>query len=232
MPSNLKDTRSPRIEAWKSKYSAVLMFAREHGHLKIPWNDVRYDGLPGWLRQQFMRTRLSEEEAKLLDDLKPYRDDRAIEQRRWEDWDRMYRRLMKFHEENGHFVVPVEEDKPLHNWISNQRQKFRRNSLQEEQKRKLEDSGFPLEAGKRLCKKNKYTQKQIDDWNRMFECLEQFYLEFGHCLVPPKYEKNQHLPRWLKRQRITYHQGSMDEKRRARLEKLNFPWSLKGVLRS
>lgn len=228
------DELSPSLKpSWLCKYHAVLSFAKKTGNLNIPWTDPQYEGLRAWLRHQPHRVRLSTKEKELLDALKVYQtDDRPTEQKRWEEWHAMFQSLMKFYEINGHFVVPEEEDKPLYNWIKNQRQKYRNNTLWEERKRKLEESGFPLEGGKMVNRKRKYTPQQIEDWNIMFGCLEGFYHEFGHCRVPVKYDKEPRLPDWVKRQRKSYRLGKIDQERQTRLESLEFPWLLKGNKRS
>ena len=225
----LKDERdSARKLSWLSKYEAVVSFAKEHGHLKIPWTDPKYEGLRDWLRQQSNRTRLSVEEKGLLHALKVYStDDRSIEQKRREEWDAMYQALNKFYEINEHFVVP-KEDKSLYNWLKNQRQNYQDNKLSAERKRTLEDLGIPLEGGEKLNRKRKFTEKQVEDWNIMFHCLEDFYHKFGHCRVPTKYDLEPSLPEWIKRQRQCYRLGKIDKDRQTRLESLEFPWTLKG----
>lgn len=219
--------------SWLVKYKAVLLFAKEHGHLEIPWTAPEYDGLRDWLRQQSHRVRLSVKEKELLNALKEYeKDDSPIDDKRWKEWDDMYRKLMIFYDENGHFVVPKDEDKKLYNWIKNQRQKHRNNTLSEEKIRKLDESGFPLEGGKMLTKKRKHTPKQDAEWNLMYEFLERYYCQFGHCRVPVKYELQPKLPDWIKRQRTQYRLGNMCIERQRKLEKIQFPWCLKGNQRS
>jgi len=43
-----------------------------------------------------------------------------------------------------------------------------------------------------------------EKWNENLEALREFKKKYGHCLVPHTFPENQHLARWVKRQRRQY----------------------------
>lgn len=56
------------------------------------------------------------------------------------------------------------------------------------------------------CKKDEKRFKAFHEekWNEYLEQVKAFKVNHGHCLVPHTYPENQHLARWVKRQRRQY----------------------------
>lgn len=68
-------------------------------------------------------------------------------------------------------------------------------------------------------------------WLTMFERLLQFKAQFGHCLVPNRYEHDRQLGQWVSRQRRHYRllqenkNSNMTPERIHQLENIGFVWS-------
>lgn len=79
-----------------------------------------------------------------------------------------------------------------------------------------------------------------ESWNQRLQELRLFKQEYGHCLVPSRYEKNPELGVWVGTQRAQYRQfmraretgqmisTNMNEDRIRELEDLGFVWALRG----
>jgi hypothetical protein len=70
----------------------------------------------------------------------------------------------------------------------------------------------------------------VELWNQRYDELIAFYKQNNHCIVPAKYDKNQSLSHWVRRQRYQYRikmEGShstLSDERQAILEQLGFVW--------
>jgi hypothetical protein len=82
-----------------------------------------------------------------------------------------------------------------------------------------------------------YKPHQSGQWHKNFEALCEFRTKHGHCNVPPRYQNNSSLWRWIKRQRYQYklkHERFKDhsiaDDRVAALEGIGFVWDSQGTL--
>src|SRR3569832_2816563 len=92
-------------------------------------------------------------------------------------WDEMYRRLEQFHRKHGHCNVPQRfpEDKALGAWVSRKKSTRHRKLITKDQVERLNLLGFNWEI---------QSERFERIWNEMFERLQQFKSEEGHCNVP------------------------------------------------
>jgi superfamily II DNA or RNA helicase len=67
--------------------------------------------------------------------------------------------------------------------------------------------------------------KLIDNWDAMYEKLNNFYLINGHSDIVRSY-KDAKLAMWISNQRACYNKGLLDDKKIEKLERLNFSWSI------
>jgi hypothetical protein len=114
-------------------------------------------------------------------------------------WKDMYDKLVEFHAEHGHSIVPRGySDYKLYVWTAAQRVLHREERIQENRKQFLEDLGFvwnvdPYDAESGLYQRH---------WDEMFERLVRFKESHGHTQV--KVLQDPELGRWVQTQRKLY----------------------------
>jgi Helicase associated domain len=165
----------------------------------------------GWLIQQGRKVPLSNYRKEKLKVLEKYKGLHSHD----EKWNRMYERLVAYYDVNHHFVVSRKEDS------QEQRSQAKNKTLKQRRQEKLDAIDFPFI----IYKSNEnlgLTINQQSKWNDMYTQLLSFQKLFGHCKVPLNY--NPALGRWVRKQRHEYVTGVLDDKRRVRLEQIDFSW--------
>ncbi len=61
-------------------------------------------------------------------------------------------------------------------------------------------------------------------WEEKFAALEKYFHKHGHCLVPPRPQRNENLNKWVAEQRAVWRRGKMRDDRFRRLNRLGFAW--------
>lgn len=80
----------------------------------------------------------------------------------------------------------------LGEWVANQRERYRRGSMPEQHKQKMESVGMVWE--------------RPDSWNSKYAMLESYYKTHGNITISTNYKENGvWLGRWLSEQRQIYH---------------------------
>lgn len=143
-------------------------------------------------------------------------------------WDKRYEQLVQFKLEHGHVCVPQKwaQNPQLGAWVNKQRVKYklhlrRKGPLTEERVMLLQDLGF-----------NWGGRKAKIIWDEKYAELKNYNSLHGDSMVPTIYKTNPPLGRWVSAQRRQYklyrtgEKSSLNEERIAKLEKLNFAWSL------
>jgi hypothetical protein len=64
-------------------------------------------------------------------------------------------------------------------------------------------------------------------WEIMFDELERYRKENGHCNVPQRRHESSRLAKWVSFQRALKTQGRLTSDRKVRLDALGFVWSVK-----
>ena len=145
-------------------------------------------------------------------------------------WNLRLRELREFKDEHGHFVVPMtSEHRPLHNWVYQQRRLRREGKLMDTRICSLDDLGFewePSRGPKKGGPAAPRVQYYADIWQLMFDELQRFHNEFGHCAVSKTDEPK--LYAWLHEQRRKHRVGQMTKERGEALRALGFELQSRG----
>jgi superfamily II DNA or RNA helicase len=99
----------------------------------------------------------------------------------------------------------------LSNWVNTQRDYQRKQQLEPDHKRRLDEVGFSWNP-------------QCDTWETMFAELQRYKGEHGGCNVPQGWVKNPPLGKWVSRQRVLKKSGKLSSARKKRLDALGFEW--------
>ena len=161
-------------------------YKEKEGHSNVPQGHEE-DGvrLGIWLRNQrqlYKKGKLHESCKQRLEaagiSLDPHAD----------HWERNFALLKRFKEREGHGNVPQrheEDGVQLGNWVSKQRQLYKKGKLDESYQRRLENLGVSWDP-------------LGDQWEQNFVLLEEYKEREGHCHVPKDHvEDGVKLGRWL-----------------------------------
>ena len=116
--------------SWDNRFAQLEDFRLEHGHCKVPaggYTDSHGHPLHSWLKFQRAKVRASDRgNVSGSKGITQERIDRLTALGAVSSWGNRFAQLEDFRLEHGHCRVPLQGvDKPLHRWLSNQRQKVR-----------------------------------------------------------------------------------------------------------
>ncbi|XGZ09555.1 Helicase associated domain protein [Peribacillus sp. RS7] len=196
--------------AWDYHFQELLAYKLKHGNCLVPGGSKTYPQLSKWVshqRRNYLEKRLSEIQISKLEELGfAWKPDEA-------SWNEKYDMLVKFKEKHGHCMVPhtFKEVSGLYSWVVNQRTHYSQGTLSPERMERLKVIDFAW---------NKYDY----EWDMFYKELVEYKNEFGDCLVPSNYPKNERLAQWMTRQRTLQKKGDLSADKIAALDKLGFPW--------
>ena len=205
-------------DAWDLHYAEAKDFYHQYGHLDIPAEYETEDGvrLGRWYRSRLKEYKsgiLSEERAKLLEAIGIQKE--SVVKR---NWMRNYALAKRFYEQNGNLSIEhsyvSDEGVKLGIWISDQREKYKRGGLTDEQIALLEAIQMHW---------NRFEAK----WESYYLLAENYYKEHGNLGIPSTYETNEgvKLGSWLCGQKTKYKSNKLSKLQIDRLEKLGMIWS-------
>lgn len=190
--------------SWEQHYTVLLEYYKEHGHIRMTSKTVYQDiALGTWLagkRTQYRKGTLSECEKTALDSLGM--DWLTLKERQWEE---AFSMAVNFYYEHGNLKVPREMQK-LYSWISNQRLKYRQDSLTITQRERLSSIGMIWEFD--------------DTWALHYEKAKEFYLQHGNLDIPSEFETKDgiKLGRWYRARLQEYQKDLLPQEKAEQLE--------------
>ena len=192
-------------------YQALQEYKQKHGHCNVPTKYPDNPQLGIWVGHQ----RTSKKNGKLSSDRIQKLEVIGFSWDPDEDaWNRMYQTLQEYKQEHGHCNVPrgYPDNPKLATWISGKRQQKKNGKLSSDKIQKLEEVGFSWDA--------------IEDaWNRMYQALQEYKKEHGHCNVPNSYPDNPQLGNWVDTQRTSKRKGTLSKDKTQKLEAIGLQWT-------
>lgn len=227
---NIKDFfRKSRREKWQIKFEQLKAHYEQNGH-----SDLRPDDDPSlfnWARKQRLdKDLLSIEQIEALNSL--HFDWRLIRQRMQlpdykqpiadetpniseQDWERNFERL-KFFYENFNPETLKRRDIALAQWAAWLRQCRRKQELNEEQIKQLDEIEFRWVVEK----KNK---RQVKNWDKYYQLLQTYYQEHHTSEMPNEYD-NAKLLVWIAKQRALFNRDELTTEQIEKLNAIGFTW--------
>ena len=197
----------PNAELWEKGFIALDKFKNSEGHLRVP-RGYEENGLDlgDWvISQRSKKRRLSAEQLMRLNSLGFIWDPHT------ELWEKGFAALTKFHQREGHCLVPNlqrEDGMNLGFWVINRR--ARKAQLSPDQLKRLNSLDFSWDS-------------IAEQWERAFAALENFQKREGHCRVTARHkEDGLKLGSWVGAQRTKKRQLTLDQINR--LNALGFSW--------
>ena len=245
-----KDSKKVRVsleDKWNEKYKLAEEYYKEHKDLLIPKsyviNGVNLGNWIAWQRQNYKNNKLSEERINKLNKIKMvwvvpkelynrnshHKRKNPKLQKMWED---KYKLAEKYYKEHKDLLIPysyVVNDINLGQWISNQRQYYRKNLLSKEKIDKLNKIKMvwvvPRELYYRNHKKKPKVNKIEEQWNEKYKLAEEYYKEHKNLLIPKNYVVNEvNLGYWIVRQRQYYRKNLLSKEKIDKLNKIKMVW--------
>jgi len=196
---------------WDQMFNLLSSYKQREKDCNVPHVHKEDDeNLGTWLNTQ----RQANKKDKLNDERKRQLEDLGVvwELRSTTSWEDMFILLTQYKANNGHCNVPhvhKEDDENLGRWLNRQRVEKKKQTLNNERKRQLEDLGV------------KWQLTSTKTWNDMFILLTQYKGNNGHCNVPKRHkEDDENLGTWLSRQRVVKRKDKLDTNKIQQLEDL------------
>ena len=185
----------PLEDRWQTGYEHAKTYFAEHGDLNVTTkSDVCEDGYPlrQWIetqRKAYRDGKLSEDRTSLLSAIGMIWN--TIDSR----WDEVYEIASDYYRMHGNLNIPVRykaaDGSDLWEWLRLQRKKYRKGTLSEGRKEKLDSIGIDwLFVSER-------------EWETFYDAAKRYYLSHGNLDVPEAYRSPDGLPlgKWVERQR-------------------------------
>ncbi|BBY41780.1 DEAD/DEAH box helicase [Mycolicibacterium celeriflavum] len=198
----------PHDEQWEQTFRSLREFVAANGHARVSRS---HDQLGAWVqaqRQKFAKGTLESDRQRRLESLAGWTWDPHDYQ-----WETGFALLVKYVRAHRNARVPRSyrvDDFNLGWWVSTQRQKFGKGSLDGDRRRRLEAiAGWSWDPF-------------VEQWEEGFAHLADYVGVHGNARVPSggTYEGFP-LGRWVSRQRVAHSKGELSTDRTARLESLS-----------
>ena len=212
--------QSSLSSTWDHYFSEASIYYAENGNLDIPRRYKTPMGLSlgAWLQlQRQIRSgtcgsRLTQQQIERLDSIGM----------RWDNysdlaWAKGYEEAERYYAKHRNLMVPANwktaDGYPLGRWISNKRTEKAAGRLDMEKITSLEQVGMVWDA---------FSEK----WERGFAAAAQYYADHGNLIMPVSYTTKDglRLGVWLRNQKQTYANGTLQQEKSARLEGIGIRW--------
>jgi hypothetical protein len=203
-------------QKWNEKFRLLREYHTEHGDCLVPLDYVSANStimLGRWV----LRQRVIQAAGKLPQDRLNRLESLGFSFRALPDfsnqanWDRRFEKLVRYKRQHGDCRVPqaYKADRQLGIWVNNLRK--RRDTLSSHERAQLDGIDFCWDAGE-------------SRWQDMFEELQRFKLQHGHCVVTRQTQHHSKLYGWVLTQRASCRRNLLDARRKKQLDSIGFCW--------
>ena len=224
---------SLRRDRFFSNITLCKQCIAQHGSLTFRGENKEKRIVGNWLRRQYERKNIPPDEMKLLEELRPYTKKQGRGNRD-EHWQCVFDELVQY-KDNYHTLVISKKDKEhrhLYSWTFLQRRLEREGRLCPKRRDALLNIGFRFASKPKIMPSHdeRFTKKEINEWETMFQQLLLFRKKFGHCKVSFDDDYYRPLGRWVHRQRSAFVNGRLDSQRKERLNAIGFQWKVRDTV--
>lgn len=206
---------------WDMYYASAKQYYKENGNLEVPARYITEEGyaLGSWLNNQkairkgTIVGKLTEDQIHKLDSIGMIWDSLDY------FWEQNFKSAKEYYLTYGNLDIPTnyksKDGKHLGNWILRQRQLYKRNSLTDDQIKKLDSIGM------------EWMDRVDRIWENGFLEAKNYSEEYGNLSVPKNYRSNTDFPLgiWIQRQRSLYKNNKISEDRIKRLTDIGMNWN-------
>lgn len=197
-----------RMDAWIEMYNYLEAYGDKYGSIFVPYGVEEYAKLRRWMDRQarlYRNGELSLDKIKLLEKLKfnfNKKEEPSFEERVYS--------LVQYKEKfNTCNVTLSEEYKSLHHWVVRMRKQRRKNLLNNNEIKILNDIGFSWSP-------------KDDQWNEVFNILKNHKEEYGTFKVSSSMSYYSKLLLWLNKQKKLYSENKLNENRLRKFKEIGY----------
>lgn len=195
---------------WFNRYDELIVYKGKNGNCEVPKGNNQNSILGSWVasqRKAYKEKNLSKKKIELLNkiDFSWY----PLE----ESWDKSYKELISYKNENGDCNVPYNYKKnpTLYTWVTTQRKAYNELKVSNERVELLNKIGFDWSILKEI-------------WHKNYNELKMYKEKNGHCNISSNYKENPSLAGWIIKQRMYYNKKKLSEEKIELLNMLEFDW--------
>ena len=213
-------------EQWYERYDIARAYYEKHDDLKVPYDHCEGDFKLGiWIAKQKSQYRdktITDEHYKLLSAIGMDWES-TLESRVQNSYEQGFQHLEAFIDEHGVDAVTVmivcDDGYRLGSWLANCKSKYRKGKLPQKHIQHFEQLGISLE--------------KEDIWSERADEIEEYFIEHGVSYLPVGYigRSGSNLWMWLEDQKKFYRKGTLSPERKARLDKMGYPFRSDGKRR-
>jgi Fe-S-cluster formation regulator IscX/YfhJ len=137
-------------------------------------------------------------------------------------WNDYYELAEQYYKEHGDLLIPtkyVVDNIKLGIWLYNQKQFYKKNTLNNEQIKKLENIGVKWNL------RNTSGVRVVKTWDENFGLAKEYYNEHKNLLIPRNYKiNNDNLGNWLLNQTVYYKKNLLIVDQIKKLESIGVVW--------
>ncbi|HEY6167657.1 MAG TPA: helicase associated domain-containing protein, partial [Verrucomicrobiae bacterium] len=243
---------------WQARFDQLTAYRAQHGHCHVPHDDPALHKLFNWVTMQRTNKRLGKlqpERIRKLDEIGFTWNAGALRISPLENarWDRMFAALVRFKQQHGHTLVPIDH-------VANAQEELGSSGVPPapaEGTHADETPALPSESGVRSkasqldlgrwvhfqrsafanAKMIPGRQRRLEElgfawntleakWNQKFEALQTFHRQHGHCRVSTRQDCA--LAIWVNNQRQRHKDGKLPAAKFQQLDELGFRWDVSG----
>lgn len=209
---------------WLKMFDQLFSFVIKHNHAIIPRGDDATKPLALWLvkqRKLFREGKMSQEK---IEKFKRINVDLAYSRNHEFEsiWMKRYNELVEFKTKFGHCSPSAKkiEEKSIGTWVLLQRMDRKKNKLDDNKIKLLDNIGFVWNA-----EASKKTSTLKDDvWLLKYNLLVE-YKKKNNTTIVPQHDKT--LGRWVNDQRVNFKRNKLTQFRIDKLNEINFVWDVK-----
>ncbi len=201
----------PLLNQWQVNFEQLQAYKQKHGHCNA--SSGASCSLRKWVLMQrriYKEGRLNNNKIVLLNSL-GFDWDPYVNQ-----WNQQFEKLQYYKKQHGHCNVFMGISSSLCSWVWDQRKSYKKGELDAWKIEKLNTLEFDWDP-------------RLKQWQTNFEQLQAHKEKHGDCEVP---DTTSSLYNWIKKQKMAYKKGLLENPRVALLNSLDFDWGPGNLLKN
>ena len=205
--------------AWMKMYQKIVDYKKLHKNTFVPTHYEENLKLGRWVsrqRQNYKNDDILPNRLALLNSIY-FRWEGGKAAREQMAWMNMYQKIVAYKKMHKNTIVPFhyQEDPKLGHWVSQQRLRYKNDSILPKRVDLLKSIGFEWDGAK----------VNYDElWMGMYQKLVAYKDMHKNCMVPSRYQEDPKLGRWVFKQRRKYKNEELLSKRVDLLKSIDFEW--------
>jgi hypothetical protein len=214
---------------WEMRFAELKAFKERFGHTRVSVRWAENPLLGRWAsaqRHKKRKRKISREHEALLDSI-GFEGGATNVINKKEFWNRQIQAILRFKAEHKHFVVPRhgKENTSLAVWMSDQRSKYKKGTIDPELKTQLDAIGFPWISETKPGASQAWKSIYDKHWHEMFKRFKQYIALHGSTNVIATDDETAKLKGWVKSQKDARRDDRLHQEKIQLLDRLGIVWA-------